>query len=77
MLLCVLCVGDVQRFKGSDPVEEATQQVKAVKIEEKAKEVKAEVVDEVMAQDVELIRFHFCFAQIYAHMCVVVFFFFF
>lgn len=35
-----------KRFKGTDPVEEVTEQVKAVKIEEKPKEVKTEVVDE-------------------------------
>ncbi|KAM4712683.1 peptidyl-prolyl cis-trans isomerase FKBP3 [Anableps anableps] len=35
-----------KRFKGTDPVEDVTEQVKAVKIEEKLKEVKAEVVDE-------------------------------
>ncbi|XP_034017500.1 peptidyl-prolyl cis-trans isomerase FKBP3 [Thalassophryne amazonica] len=35
-----------KRFKGTEPVEEVTEQVKAVKIEEKSKEVKAEVVDE-------------------------------
>lgn len=42
----------VQRFKGTEPVEEVTEQVKAVKIEEKPKEVKTEVVDEVLLQDV-------------------------
>lgn len=35
-----------KRFKGTDPVEEVTEQVKAVKVEEKPKEVKTEVVDE-------------------------------
>uniref|UniRef100_A0A3Q1CAT7 peptidylprolyl isomerase n=1 Tax=Amphiprion ocellaris TaxID=80972 RepID=A0A3Q1CAT7_AMPOC len=35
-----------KRFKGTDPVEAVTEQVKAVKIEEKPKEVKTEVVDE-------------------------------
>uniref|UniRef100_A0A3B3XHS3 peptidylprolyl isomerase n=1 Tax=Poecilia mexicana TaxID=48701 RepID=A0A3B3XHS3_9TELE len=35
-----------KRFKGTDPVEDVTEQVKAVKVEEKPKEVKAEVVDE-------------------------------
>uniref|UniRef100_A0A665WT07 peptidylprolyl isomerase n=2 Tax=Echeneis naucrates TaxID=173247 RepID=A0A665WT07_ECHNA len=35
-----------KRFKGTEPVEEVTEQVKAVKIEEKPKEVKTEVVDE-------------------------------
>ncbi|XP_036943036.1 peptidyl-prolyl cis-trans isomerase FKBP3 [Acanthopagrus latus] len=34
-----------KRFKGTEPIEEVTEQVKAVKIEEKPKEVK-EVVDE-------------------------------
>ncbi|XP_068197983.1 peptidyl-prolyl cis-trans isomerase FKBP3 [Antennarius striatus] len=34
-----------KRFKGTDPVEDVTEQVKAVKVEEKPK-VKAEVVDE-------------------------------
>lgn len=42
----------VQRFKGTEPVEEVTEQVKAVKIEEKPKEAKTEVVDEVLLQDV-------------------------
>ncbi|XP_074541466.1 peptidyl-prolyl cis-trans isomerase FKBP3 [Halichoeres trimaculatus] len=35
-----------KRFKGTEPVEEVTEQVKAVKIEDKPKEVKTEVVDE-------------------------------
>ncbi|XP_077408192.1 peptidyl-prolyl cis-trans isomerase FKBP3 [Vanacampus margaritifer] len=35
-----------KRFKGTEPVEEVTKQVKAVKIDEKPKEAKAEVVDE-------------------------------
>ncbi|KAM9840611.1 peptidyl-prolyl cis-trans isomerase FKBP3 [Aulostomus maculatus] len=35
-----------KRFKGTEPVEEVTEQVKAVKIEEKPKEVKTEIVDE-------------------------------
>ncbi|XP_008281232.1 peptidyl-prolyl cis-trans isomerase FKBP3 [Stegastes partitus] len=35
-----------KRFKGTEPIEEVTEQVKAVKIEEKPKEVKTEVVDE-------------------------------
>ncbi|KAK7907254.1 hypothetical protein WMY93_015866 [Mugilogobius chulae] len=35
-----------KRFKGTDPVEEVTEQVKAAKIEEKPKEIKPEVVDE-------------------------------
>lgn len=39
----------MQRFKGTEPEEELSEQVKAVKIEEKPKEVKAEVVDEVPA----------------------------
>lgn len=46
VLLCVCVCG--QRFKGTDPVEDVTEQVKAVKVEEKPKEVKAEVVDEVL-----------------------------
>lgn len=54
MCVCVLFlphIFHVQRFKGTEPVEEVTEQVKAVKIEEKPKEVKAEVVDEVPAGD--------------------------
>lgn len=43
-----------QRFKGTEPIEEVTEQVKAVKIEEKPKEVK-EVVDEVQLQDVDFL----------------------
>ncbi|MEQ2208012.1 FK506-binding protein 2B, partial [Xenoophorus captivus] len=35
-----------KRFKGTDPVEDVSELVKAVKIEEKPKEVKAEAVDE-------------------------------
>ncbi|XP_061610615.1 peptidyl-prolyl cis-trans isomerase FKBP3 [Phyllopteryx taeniolatus] len=35
-----------KRFKGTEPVEEATKQMKAVKIDDKPKELKAEVVDE-------------------------------
>ncbi|XP_056150818.1 peptidyl-prolyl cis-trans isomerase FKBP3 [Lampris incognitus] len=35
-----------KRFKGTEPVEEVTEQVKTVKIEDKAKEIKTEVVDE-------------------------------
>ncbi|XP_061668589.1 peptidyl-prolyl cis-trans isomerase FKBP3 isoform X2 [Syngnathoides biaculeatus] len=35
-----------KRFKGTEPVEDATKQMKAVKLDEKPKEVKAEVVDE-------------------------------
>lgn len=42
MRFCVL-----QRFKGTES-EEVAEQIKAVKIEEKPKEVKAEVVDEVL-----------------------------
>lgn len=38
-----------QRFKGTEPVEDVTEQIKAVKIEDKPKEVKAEVVDEVLS----------------------------
>lgn len=53
LYLCVSCCCCLQRFKGTDPVEDVTQQVKAVKIEEKPKEVKAEVVDEVLFQDVD------------------------
>lgn len=38
---------ECKRFKGTDPVEEVTEQVKAVKVEEKPKEAKVvEVVDE-------------------------------
>lgn len=44
----------LQRFKGTEPVEEVTEQVKAVKIEEKPKEVKTEVVDEVLSPRVSL-----------------------
>lgn len=43
----------LKRFKGTDPVEEVTEKVKAAKIEEKPKEVKAEAVDEVLARRVE------------------------
>lgn len=39
----------MQRFKGTEPEEELSEQVKEVKIEDKPKEVKAEVVDEVPA----------------------------
>lgn len=39
----------MQRFKGTESEEELAEQVKAVKIDEKPKEVKAEVVDEVPA----------------------------
>ncbi|KAM4633437.1 peptidyl-prolyl cis-trans isomerase FKBP3 [Polymixia lowei] len=35
-----------KRFKGTEPIEEVTEQVKTVKIEDKAKEAKTEVVDE-------------------------------
>lgn len=49
----------LQRFKGTEPVEEVTEQVKAVKIEEKPKEVKAEVVEEVLLQHVDLFWFVF------------------
>ncbi|XP_071381121.1 peptidyl-prolyl cis-trans isomerase FKBP3 [Centroberyx affinis] len=35
-----------KRFKGTEPVEEVTEQVKTVKIDDKPKEVKTEVVDE-------------------------------
>uniref|UniRef100_A0A667ZNR7 peptidylprolyl isomerase n=2 Tax=Myripristis murdjan TaxID=586833 RepID=A0A667ZNR7_9TELE len=35
-----------KRFKGTEPVEDVAEQVKAVKIEDKPKEVKTEVVDE-------------------------------
>ncbi|CAL1585872.1 unnamed protein product [Knipowitschia caucasica] len=35
-----------KKFKGTDPVAEVTEQVRTTKIEEKPKEVKAEVVDE-------------------------------
>lgn len=60
-----MCLCDVQRFKGSDPEEDLTEQVKSVKIEEKPKEVKAEVVDEVVIRDMELTRFHLCLKYIY------------
>lgn len=56
----------VQRFKGTEPVEEVTEQVKAVKIEEKPKEVKTEVVDEVLLQDVLTNRLLFAL-QMYKH----------
>ncbi len=59
---CFIC--HLQRFKGTEPVEEVTEQVKAVKIEEKPKEVKTEVVDEVLVQGVEfrgVLICHFCF----------------
>lgn len=49
----------LQRFKGTEPIEEVTEQVKAVKIEEKPKEVK-EVVDEVQLQDVDFCRCCYC-----------------
>lgn len=39
----------LKRFKGTDPIEEVTEQVKAAKIEDKPKEVKTEAVDEVLA----------------------------
>lgn len=42
----------LQRFKGTEPIEEVTEQVKAVKIDDKPKEVK-EVVDEVLIQGVQ------------------------
>ncbi|XP_053192869.1 peptidyl-prolyl cis-trans isomerase FKBP3 [Scomber japonicus] len=35
-----------KRFKGTEPIEDITEHVKAVKIDEKPKEVKTEVVDE-------------------------------
>ena len=41
-----MCFLFFQRFLGTEPIEEVTEQVKAVKIEEKPKEV-VEVVDEV------------------------------
>lgn len=44
--MCVFCV--LQRFKGTEAEEEVAEQIKAVKIEDKPKEVKAEVVDEVL-----------------------------
>lgn len=40
-----------QRFKDTEAVEEVTEKVKAVKVEEKA-EVKTDVVDEVPVQNV-------------------------
>lgn len=51
---CVCCMLSLQRFKGTEPVEEVTEQVKAVKIDEKPKEVKTEVVDEVLVQDADI-----------------------
>lgn len=61
MLVCVcvgvcvrLCVSHssvFQRFKGTEPEEDLTEQVKAVKLTEKPKEVKTEVVDEVLPLD--------------------------
>ncbi len=51
----------LQRFKGTEPVEEVTEQVKAVKIAEKPKEVKTEVVDEVLVQDVVVNRMFYLF----------------
>lgn len=56
----------VQRFKGTEPVEEVTEQVKAVKIEETPKEVKTEVVDEVLLQDVSTKMLLFA-SQMYNH----------
>lgn len=47
----------LKRFKGTDPVEEVTEQVKAAKIEDKPKEVKTEAVDEVLAG---LLTWDFC-----------------
>ncbi|XP_028858653.1 peptidyl-prolyl cis-trans isomerase FKBP3 [Denticeps clupeoides] len=35
-----------KRFKGTEPIEEVTQEVKAVKLEDKSKEAKADIVDE-------------------------------
>lgn len=54
----------LQRFKGTEPIEEVTEQVKAVKIEEKPKEVK-EVVDEVQLQDVDFCRCCHCWQFIF------------
>lgn len=54
----------LQRFKGTEPIEEVTEQVKAVKIEEKPKEVK-EVVDEVQLQDVDFCRCCYCWQFIF------------
>lgn len=42
-----------QRFKGTEPVEDVTEKVKAVKIAEKPTEVKTEVVDEVVVHNVK------------------------
>lgn len=65
---CKLCVFvcNLQRFKGTEPVEEVTEQVKAVKIEEKPKEVKTEVVDEVLNVKIDAPSF-FSFALIWRH----------
>ncbi|XP_075993856.1 peptidyl-prolyl cis-trans isomerase FKBP3 [Genypterus blacodes] len=37
---------ETKRFKGTDPVEDVTEQVKTVKIDDKPKDVKTEIVDE-------------------------------
>lgn len=46
LLMSSVCV--LQRFKGTE--EEVTEQIKAVKLEENPKDVKAEVVDEVLVR---------------------------
>lgn len=58
-MLIFLSLCHLQRFKGTEPIEEVTEQVKAVKIEEKPKEVK-EVVDEVQLQGVDFCRCCHC-----------------
>lgn len=50
----------LQRFKGTEPVEEITEQVKAAKIEDKPKEVKTEAVDEVPVQHIFALQTVLC-----------------
>lgn len=70
MNVCVsLFLCHLQRFKGTEPVEEVTEQVKAVKIEEKPKEVKTEVVDEVLVQDDVDRCVPFCFTRVQLLRC--------
>lgn len=47
----VFCLSNQQRFLGSEPIEDVTEHVKNVKIDDKPKEV-VEVVDEVCTQPV-------------------------
>ena len=50
--VCVLyLLYPLQRFKGTEPVEDVTEQIRTVKIEDK-KELPAEVIDEVLVQGV-------------------------